>query len=155
MRNKVIFTTVVIFTILEIILLKNTQIERKSQDIIFSASVKGCAGKEETELITKEIEQEPTIEVIGNKIIYPRAINHLCCRKVDLKKEINNSTINIYEVWSWVACKCICFSEIEAKLENLLPGEYIVKVYKTGVDPASTEESIKKELIISKKITIK
>lgn len=126
-----------------------------NQNIAFSYSVKGCA-ETDRGMATKSIniEKEPNIEVFGNEIRYSRSINHLCCRKVEIYKEIENSVINIYEVWSGVGCRCICFSEIEAKLQNVPVGDYNINVYEKGTKPGSNE-LMEQKLIISKNITIK
>ena len=127
------------------------------QNMILLPSVKGCAETDKG-MATKEFgggtEQEPKIEVIGNEIVYSRAINHLCCRKVEIEKETEDSVINIYEVWSGVGCKCICFSEIEAKLQNVPAGTYTVNVYEKGVKPSGGNEPREEKLIISEEVTV-
>ena len=129
-----------------------------SQDVIFSFLVKGCAETDSGMAVKSSgegeiIEQEPEIEIIGGKIIYSRAINHLCCRKAEIEKEIGESTINIYEVWSGLGCKCICFSEIEAEIENLPSETYTINVYEKGTDP-TTQEPMEEKLIISRAIDL-
>ena len=126
------------------------------QGIILYPSVKGCAetdqGKE-TRSLSGGTVIEPEISVNGNEVLYSRAINHLCCRKAEIEKETDNSVINIYEVWSGIGCKCICFSEIEAKLQNIPSGTYTVNVYEKGTQAAS-EEPMDQTLIISQNIVI-
>ncbi len=130
--------------------------EETEENITLSSSVKGCAETEKgttAKSVGKETEKEPTIEVNGNNIVYSRALNHLCCRKAEIEKEIGDFTIDIYEVWSGVGCKCICFSEIEAKLKNIPSGTYKVNVYEKGTQPDS-DEPMEQTLIISDEITI-
>ncbi|MEM7826856.1 MAG: hypothetical protein QXQ40_01380 [Candidatus Aenigmatarchaeota archaeon] len=124
------------------------------QNIILSPLVKGCAETGE-EIASKSLveEQEPKIDVNGNEVLYLRAINHLCCRKVEIEKEIRNSVINIYEVWSGIGCRCICFSEIGAKLQNVPPGSYTINVYEKGTKP-EIKEPMEQKLIISKDIIV-
>jgi hypothetical protein len=132
---------------------QQTQQQTQSQNFILFPSVKGCA-ETESGMSTKALgqtEREPKIEVDGNEILYSRAINHLCCRKVEIEKEIENS-INIYEVWSGIGCKCICFSEIEARIKNVPPGNYTVNVYEKGTEPGG--EPMEQKLIISKNVVI-
>ncbi len=50
-----------------------------------------------TKSIGEGTEQEPKIEVSENEILHSRTLNHLCCRKAEIEKEIENSTIKIYE----------------------------------------------------------
>lgn len=121
--------------------------------ISFTSSVKGCAETEKG-MATRAFneEREPSIAVFGNKLIYDRAISHLCCRKVEMKREIAGSKINIYEVWSGAGCRCICFSEIGATLENLPSGTYSVSVYEKGTNPDGS--AMEQVLIISKEIKV-
>ena len=126
------------------------------QNIVLSPSVKGCAETDNsmtTKSIGGEAAQEPKIEVIGNEIKYSRATNHLCCRKAEIEKETGGSVINIYEVWSGIGCKCICFSELAAKLQNVPSGTYTVNVYERGTQPGS-EEPMEQKLIISQSIVV-
>jgi len=130
--------------------------EETEENITLSSSVKGCAETEKgttTKSVGVGTEKEPTIEVNGNKVVYSRALNHLCCRKAEIEKEIEDFTINIYEVWSGVGCKCICFSEIEAKLKNIPSGTYKVNVYEKGTQPDG-DEPMEQTLIISEEITV-
>lgn len=126
------------------------------QDITLSPLVKGCA---ETDKGTaaKSIGigegQKPKIETDGNQIIYSRAINHLCCRKAEFEKETETSVINIYEVWSGIGCKCMCFSEIKATLNNIPSGSYAVNVYEKGTEPGS-DEPMEQKLIITQNIEV-
>ena len=127
------------------------------QNIILLPLVKGCAETDKgmtTKSFGERAEQEPKIEIVGNQIIYSRALNHLCCRKAEIEKETEYSIINIYEVWSGVGCKCMCFSEIEAKLENVPPGRYTVNVYEKGVKPGGGNKPMEEKLIISKEVTV-
>ncbi|MCD6557673.1 MAG: hypothetical protein J7K31_01420 [Candidatus Aenigmarchaeota archaeon] len=126
------------------------------QNIILLPSVKGCAETDKgmaTKAFGEGTEQEPKIEVSGNEIIYSRAINHLCCRKAEIEKETKDSVINIYEVWSGIGCKCICFSEIEAKLQNVPLGTYVVNVYEKGTQPGN-EGPMEQKLIISQNVVV-
>lgn len=128
-----------------------------NQKIVLLPLIKGCAETDKgmaTKSFGEEIERSPSIEVTGNEIKYSRAINHLCCRKADIQKEINNSVINIFEVWDGVGCKCMCFSEIEATLTNIPSGDYTVNVYETGIKPGDGEP-MEQELIITQEINIK
>jgi hypothetical protein len=128
------------------------------ENIIFSYSIRGCAETDKgmaTKGVGNGTEKEPKIEVSENNVTYSRAINHLCCRKVEIQKEIIGSTINIFEVWSGIGCKCICFSEIEATISNFTSGTYCaytVNVYETGTEPGS-DKPMEETLIISKEIS--
>jgi hypothetical protein len=130
--------------------------EETEENITLLSSVKGCAETEKgttTKSFGKETEKEPIIKVNGNNVVYSRALNHLCCRKAEIEKEIGDFTINIYEVWSGVGCKCMCFSEIEAKLKNIPSGTYKVNVYEKGTKPGS-DDPMEQTLIISDEVTI-
>jgi len=117
--------------------------------------VKGCA-ETESSTATKSsgTEKEPKIEMVGNKIIYSRAINNQCCRQAVMEKETKDNTINIYEVWSGVGCKCICFSEIEATIDNIPEGHYAVNVYEKGIKPGDNNEPMEQKLIIAKEVDV-
>jgi hypothetical protein len=125
--------------------------------ITLSSSIKGCAESDRGMATTygEEKEQEPKIEVTGNEIDYSRAINHTCCRKVDMQKEITGSSINIFEVWSGSGCYCMCFSNIGAKLTNIPVGHYTVNVYEKGTQPGGNNEPMEQKLIISQSVDTK
>jgi hypothetical protein len=100
-------------------------------------------------------QQEPRIDVNISRITYSRAINHLCCRKVEIEEKVRGSTINIYEVWSGIGCKCMCFSEIGAMLEDVPQGVYTVNVYEKGTVPGDGSEPMEERLIVSEQVVIK
>lgn len=124
-------------------------------EMSLSYSVKGCAETDKG-VATKSYgtEKEPKIEIVENKIIYSRAINNQCCRKAVIEKETKDNIINIYEVWSGVGCKCICFSEIEATIDNIPKGHYVVNVYEKGIKPGDNNEPMDQKLIATKEIDI-
>jgi len=136
--------------------------ESNLQNVALSSTIKGCAETDKsmtTRTVGEGNEQEPKIEVIGNEVKYSRAINHLCCRKVEIQKETSGSTINIFEVWSGLGCRCICFSEIEATVSNIPSGSYIVNAYMTGTEPVLNgtkivEGPMNKTMVITKNINI-
>ena len=180
MLNKAISTPVAIIIILILVIsvggftwLKYGEIWRESAElpeieipeketsslegIVLLSLVEGCAETEEgmaTKSVGEEDEQEPKIEVTGNKIKYSRAINHLCCRKAEISKEASNSIINIYEYWTGIGCKCMCFSEIETTLSNVPVGNYTVNVYEKGIKPGGNNEPMEQKLIISQEVEI-
>jgi hypothetical protein len=127
----------------------------KPTSVALSSLVKGCAETDKG-METRgadETERAPSITISGNQINYSRAINHQCCRKAVIEKEISGSAINIFEVWSGEGCRCICFSEIEATLENIPAGHYAVNVYEKGTKPDGT--SMEQATIISKEIDVR
>lgn len=161
MNNRIIFSSIIIVLTFGIVgsyfLQSHKSTTANLQDVIFSPLVKGCAENDKNELTryqNEEKEQEPKIDVNGNEIFYSRAIKHLCCRKAEIEKEIENSVINIYEIWTGIGCKCICFSEIGAKIQNIPRGIYTINVYEKGTRPES-EELMEEKLIISQKVVIK
>jgi len=127
------------------------------QGMVLLPSVKGCAETDNgmaARSLDGGAEQEPKIEVNGNEIVYSRALGHLCCRKVEIAKEPLEPAINIYEVWSGIGCRCMCFSEITAELRNVPPGTYTVNVYAKGTEPTGGAP-MERALIISREITIR
>lgn len=126
--------------------------------ISFLPSVKGCAETGQgmaAKTRSLNSEQEPEIRVEGSTIAYSRAISHLCCRKAELEKEVEGFSVSVYENWSGLGCKCMCFSQISASLENLSAGDYEVSVYERSVEPGGNGEPMEERLIISKKVTVR
>jgi|GEM_PF-7102631 len=114
----------------------------------FVYSVSGCANSSgQTKSLGPGEEVKPEIIVKGNNIIYHRAINHLCCRKVNISYDINGNEVRIYEEWYGEPCKCICFSELKANL-TLSPGSYNVSVYTRNFNPGENKD----ELVVSKEV---
>ena len=162
MNNKIILPLILVIVIIGIAGIYFWQTptqpttQSNPQNIILSPLVKGCAETDKgmaTKSLGEGTEQEPKIDVNGNEVLYYRAINHLCCRKAEIEKETESSIINIYEVWSGIGCKCMCFSEIEAKLQNVPSGTYTVNVYEKGTKPGS-KEPMEQTLIISQNIVV-
>jgi hypothetical protein len=121
-----------------------------------SLQVKGCAETDQgmaSRAVGSENEQEPAIEVIGNAVRYTHALHHQCCRKVEFEHEIQGNEINLYEVWSGEGCRCECFSEIQADLEFIPSGNYLVRVYERGTQPGSSE-LMEEKLLISEEISV-
>jgi hypothetical protein len=121
----------------------------------FSFSVKGCAESLEG-MATRGLSAEdrgPGLVISGNQVKYYRAINHLCCRKVVVGSELSGPQIDIYEEWGGEGCRCNCFSEIEATVDNLAPGRYVVSVYEMGTKP-SEGGAMDKTLILTKELFI-
>jgi hypothetical protein len=117
--------------------------------------VKGCAETDQgmaSRAAGGESEQEPAIEVIGEEIRYTHALQHQCCRKVEFTHEIQGNEISLYEVWSGEGCRCECFSEIQADLEFIPAGNYLVQVYERGTQPGSSEP-MEEKLLVSEEIT--
>lgn len=56
-------------------------------------------------------------------------------------------------MWSGIGCKCRCFSKIEAKLQNIPSGNYVVNVYEKVTEPGG-EEPMEQKLIISQNIVV-
>ncbi len=118
------------------------------KNIVFTPSVKGCAEKiQELQVRGVGKEEPPTINVTDRSILYYRAISHQCCKMVELTKEIGLEKIVIYENWTGEGCRCICYSEISAKIDNLEPGTYMVYVIKKEANQPDLQ-------IISKQVTI-
>jgi len=121
-----------------------------------SPTVKGCAETDQgmaSRAAGGENEQEPAIEVIGNTVCYTRALQHQCCRKVEFEHEIQGTEITLYEVWSGEGCRCECFSEIQADLEFVPSGDYLVRVYERSTQPGSSEP-MEEKLLISVEISV-
>ncbi|MBA4379527.1 MAG: hypothetical protein C0393_02375 [Anaerolinea sp.] len=118
--------------------------------------MKGCAETDQgmaSRAAGGENEQEPAIEVIGNTLRYTRALQHQCCRKVEFEHEIQGANITLYEVWSGDGCRCECFSEIQADLEFVPAGDYLVRVYEQGAQPGSSKP-MEEKLLVSEEVSV-
>ena len=124
------------------------------ENVSFFSKIRGCAQRENGVAPRENLDEErkPDIIVEGNKVEYSRALNHLCCRMVMVNKKIEGWIIDIYENWGGLGCRCICFSEITATVENLPKGTYTVNVYEGGINTDGTQMT--KKVIISKVVTI-
>lgn len=116
----------------------STHLSPNPENIVLTSWIRGCA-ESETGTATRSLmdgaERPPVMEIQGDRVVYSRAIHHLCCRKVVIEKEITNSTITLYETWSGPGCRCICFSKIEATLSPVPQGSCFVNVYERGMEP--------------------
>ena len=128
--------------------------DSRKPEISFYASVKGCAESEKgVTARVWEAERGPTIVTCSGEIVYSRAVNHQCCRKVALEKEISGQNVNIYEVWSGQGCKCMCFSEVEVIIGNITPGRYMVNIYEKGTNSAG--EPMEQTTVMSQEVKVK
>jgi hypothetical protein len=141
--------TLALIIALFVMLLIITPLIPVNHEVSFNYSVKGCAetisGQSSKGLINQSAQTR--IDLIENEIIYQRYVTHLCCRKAVVEYEINRSIIDIYEIWSGIGCKCMCYSEINASISGLTPGEYLINVYETGIEPGSNESMTPRLLI--------
>ncbi len=120
----------------------------------FSSSVKGCAENANGMAVRGwESERGPTVVVCGNQVTYSRAINHQCCRKAVVEHDVFTYTINIFETWSGEGCRCMCFSEMDATVNNLPPGRYMVNIYERGTKPNG--EPMEQTTVLSQEVKIK
>ncbi len=149
-----LFVILLIISITAIIFSKPVQEKpQEPQDIVFGAKITGCA-ETDAGMATRAAGEtrEPSVFVKDYDIIYNRAIEHQCCRKVELMKEVSKNEIKITENWSGPGCRCICYSKIEAKLSNVAEGTYTVNVYEEGINPDNT--LMEKKLIVSKTVRV-
>jgi hypothetical protein len=158
MKHKVFFAAAVwLFSVLFITfyLLPDLSPQEAQKPVLsFYSSVKGCAENERgTTTKVWEAERGPTLVSCTGEVVYSRAVNHQCCRKVELSKEISDSSISIIETWSGQGCKCMCFSEVEVVLGNLTPGRYMVNVYESGTKPSG--EPMEQTTIMSQEVKVK
>lgn len=126
-------------------------------DISLTSKIEGCAStnkQDTTESMTDKKEKSPSVEISGNSIVYSRAITNVCCKTVEVEKSISGNTINLVEVWGGEPCECLCFSKIEATLENLEAGTYTVNVYEKDTYQSSNV-MIDEKLVITKHIEIR
>ena len=149
-----LFLLLIVFVILYVPTIVKIPESPNLENVSFSSTIKGCAQRERGMAPRGNLteEKEPSIANEGNKIEYSRALNHLCCRMVIVDKKIEGWTINIYENWSGSGCRCMCFSEISAIVENLPKGTYTVNVYERGINPDGSQ--MEEKLIISDLVTI-
>ena len=102
---------------------------------IFTQLVSCCAGGDAEMKDARApagILREPEISVAGNSISYSRAVNHACCLNATMENAVEGGSITITEVWVGEPCKCMCFSELGAAIENVAAGTYNVSVYASG-----------------------
>jgi hypothetical protein len=149
-----LFLLLIVFIILYVPTIVKIPESPDLENVSFSSTIRGCAQREYgmTPKGTLNEEMEPSIRIEGNKVEYSRTLNHMCCRMAILDRKIEGWTINIYENWSGLGCRCMCFSEINATAKNLPRGTYTVNVYERGINPDGSQ--IKEKLIISDLVTI-
>jgi hypothetical protein len=144
-----------VFMIAYFLLPAEPQSDGGCDNVEFSCSVRGCA-ETENGLATRgadEAERGPSIMISGNQVTYSRAINHLCCRKAVIQKDISPGRIDIYEVWSGLGCRCMCFSEMEATVKGLPAGRYSVNVYEQGTTPEGNP--MERSVVVSRDVWIR
>ena len=97
---------------------------------MLSYSIKGCINKQYV-IAKREILEEPlTIQATENSINIQHKVNHLCGLDLILQQSIKNAQITVIEVFTGQGAKCICDSEISAKISPLEKGVYNLKIYK-------------------------
>ncbi len=107
-----------------------------------AARVTGCAETDRgtpTRSAQPEPETPPTLEVTGASVKYSHALSHLCCRKAEIACSVEGAAMTLSEIWSGPGCRCLCFSELEAVIDNIPPGTYTVVIDERGTQPNSGE----------------
>jgi len=102
---------------------------------MFTQLVSGCAGGDAEMKDARSpagTAREAELSAAGTTISYSRAVNHACCLNATLENAVEGSGITITEVWVGEPCKCMCFSELGAAIENVAAGTYNVSVYASG-----------------------
>ena len=121
-----------------------------------SIQVDGCAATK-TGMVSQArspwITIDPKIEVVGGSIRYIRAGEHQCCRQVEILQQVQKSKIVLTEYWTGEGCRCVCFSQIEATLTNLVSGDYEVTVYSGGI-ATTTHSNIEPKALLSQTVRI-
>jgi len=96
---------------------------------ILSYSIKGCINKQfNTEKRTIK-EESIVIESTENSINFKHKATHLCGLDIELQQSIKDAQITIIEIFTGQGAKCICDSEISAKLFPIGRGVYNLKIY--------------------------
>jgi len=129
---------------------------RAGQEASFSFRIEGCAGTENGTPPPPRSPPptvDPKIEIAGSGLRYFRAGMHQCCRKVEVREQMQKGRIILTEFWTGEGCRCMCASQIEATLTNLATGEYEVTVYSGGIEPV-THKGIEPKEILSQKVQI-
>jgi len=149
-----LFLLLIVFVILYVPAIVKIPASPNLENVSFSSIIRGCAQRERGMAPRGSFneEKEPSITIEENKVEYSRALNHLCCRMVIVDRKLEGWTINIYENWSGLGCRCMCYSEISARIENLPDGVYTVNVYESGINPDGSR--MKEKLIISDLVTV-
>ena len=117
-----------------------------SEHVSFTSEVKGC-GEAATNMAVDTVRSAgnsdnstPRLSVDSCSILYHRTANHQCCRKVEIRSELNNQKITITEWWTGDGCRCYCSTDITATVSNLTAGQYSVTVVMRGIVPQSNGE---------------
>lgn len=122
----------------------------------FSFRVTGCAETNKgMASATRGAQQTiaPKIELTRSGIRYSRAGTHQCCRKVEVRRQVQIDKITLTEYWTGEGCRCLCYSQIEATLTNVVAGEYTVTVFSAGIQPG-THKAIEPVEIFSAKVKV-
>lgn len=137
----------------------NANVQMSADSLALTADIKGCADTakktKSEETLSAEVGinvQPPSITVMGQTVIYSRAIQHACCLEVAINKAVDSSTIKLTESWSGTPCKCSCTSQISTTVSDLPQGSYRLEVYEKG--GATSLSASADNLIISKPIII-
>lgn len=105
-------------------------------------SIKGCINKQSG--ITKSFEQDTLrIDSTNDSINIFHKINHQCGLDISIEQSIKEAQIVVIEALSGEGAKCMCESEISAKIYPLDKGIYNLKIYEKFKDdsPGLVKES--------------
>jgi hypothetical protein len=114
---------------------------------LLSYSVKGCINKQEVQTKTGLVEEHLAIEATEDSIIFEHKTNHLCGLDIDIQQSIKDAQITIIEVFTGQGAKCICDSDIAARIYPLEKGIYNLKLYREMND-------MPPELIMEREIAV-
>jgi len=103
-----------------------------------SYSVGGCSEQSET---TRAVTGgEVQIVGQGDTIHVSQKLSYVCCAKLVLTTEQEDSTIRLLEKNTGEICRCMCDYEVEAEITGLSPGVYQVEVWGVEYEDVHTPE---------------
>jgi|GEM_PF-2651629 len=77
----------------------------------------------------QKVREGITISPSRSSVSIKHNVMYTCCANITLSLEQEDSTLKVIETNTGDVCRCLCTYEINAKIINLLPGEYNVEVY--------------------------
>ena len=101
-------------------------------------SVGGC--REQSETTRAATDGEVQIVGEGDTIHVAHKLSYVCCAKLVLTTEEEDSTIRLLEKNTGEICRCMCDYEVEADITGLSPGVYQVEVWGVEYEDVHTPE---------------
>lgn len=107
---------------------QQTPLVGEETDNQFTYQVKECSEEKFRSSNTTSV-SEIDYQVQGSTLHIDQQLNYVCCADIELRREVTDNTIKIYEKNVGGMCKCLCTYPVSFTVRDLTSGRYNLQIY--------------------------